>query len=198
MVLLARKLPPRPRGEILGWLITLYGAFRISVEFFREPDVQIGFLVRFTAAGGGVTMGQLLSVPMVLLGVWLIWRSRKLGLPQQGPGSPGACARALRSPARHGALEASNRLARPQLARRLRRCAEESGQVADDVLEIRIVVGPGNWLLDHMKQAARHGCSAFSKRLAPPAASSLNNEGPTAAILEHYLLLFIGVFRGGV
>ena len=44
MILLARKLPPRPRGELLGWLVTLYGVFRIAVEFFREPDVQIGFL----------------------------------------------------------------------------------------------------------------------------------------------------------
>lgn len=81
MVLLARKLPPRPRGELLGWLLTLYGAFRIFVEFFRQPDVQIGFLP------GGATMGQILSVPMVILGVWLIWWARKKALPQSGPGS---------------------------------------------------------------------------------------------------------------
>jgi phosphatidylglycerol:prolipoprotein diacylglycerol transferase len=87
MIVLALKLPPRPRGELLGWLITLYGVFRITVEFFREPDVQIGFLVRLTGSVGGVTMGQLLSVPMVILGVWLIWRARKLDKPQLGPGS---------------------------------------------------------------------------------------------------------------
>ena len=79
MILLARRLPPRPRGELLGWLLTVYGVFRIAVEFFREPDVQVGFLP------GGATVGQLLSVPMVVLGVWLIWRSRKLDQPEVGP-----------------------------------------------------------------------------------------------------------------
>jgi phosphatidylglycerol:prolipoprotein diacylglycerol transferase len=81
MIVLALRLPPRPRGEMLGWLLTLYGVFRIGVEFFREPDVQIGFLF------GGVTMGQLLSVPMVALGIWLIWRSRRAGEPELGPRS---------------------------------------------------------------------------------------------------------------
>jgi phosphatidylglycerol:prolipoprotein diacylglycerol transferase len=87
MIVLALRLPPRPRGELLGWLVTLYGVFRIGVEFFREPDVQMGFLVRVTGSLGGVTMGQLLSVPMVVLGVWLIWRSRRLAKPQLGPRS---------------------------------------------------------------------------------------------------------------
>ena len=79
MIVLARRLPPRPRGELLGWLLALYGFFRIVAEFFREPDAHIGFLL------GGVTTGQLLSVPMVAAGAWLIWRARRLGLPQQGP-----------------------------------------------------------------------------------------------------------------
>lgn len=79
MVLLARKLPPRPRGELLGWLLVLYSVFRIAVEFFREPDVQIGFIA------GGATMGQLLSIPMLAGGVWLLLRARRLGLPQAGP-----------------------------------------------------------------------------------------------------------------
>jgi phosphatidylglycerol:prolipoprotein diacylglycerol transferase len=39
------------------------------VEFFREPDVQIGYL-----AGGWLTMGMVLSFPMVLFGIWAIWR----------------------------------------------------------------------------------------------------------------------------
>jgi phosphatidylglycerol:prolipoprotein diacylglycerol transferase len=68
MLLLSRRT--RPPGELLGWLLTLYAAFRIFAEYFREPDVQIGFLF------GGVTMGQLLSVPMVVAGVWLILRAR--------------------------------------------------------------------------------------------------------------------------
>lgn len=66
------------RGVVLGWLLTLYGAFRIVVEFFREPDIQIGFLP------GGLTMGQLLSVPVLLGGIaLLVWAYRRK-LPQQG------------------------------------------------------------------------------------------------------------------
>lgn len=61
----------RGDGELVGWMILLYGAFRIFVEYFREPDAQIGFLF------GGVTMGQLLSVPMLIGGLWLIIRARK-------------------------------------------------------------------------------------------------------------------------
>ncbi len=68
MVWLARKT--RPSGEMLGWFLALYSIFRVVAEFFREPDEQLGFLF------GPVTMGQLLSVPMLLLGAWLIWRAR--------------------------------------------------------------------------------------------------------------------------
>lgn len=82
MLLLARRVPPRPRGELVGWVLTLYGTFRIVAEAFREPDVQLGFL-----AGGWLTMGMLLSVPMVIAGVILIVRARRLGLVQQGRGS---------------------------------------------------------------------------------------------------------------
>lgn len=90
MLWLSSKLPPRPRGELVGWLLGLYGAFRISVEFFREPDVQLGFV-----AGGWLTMGMLLSVPMVVAGVALVLNARRKGEAQQGPG--GATARATRS-----------------------------------------------------------------------------------------------------
>lgn len=80
MVLLARRVPPRPRGELVGWMLALYGAFRIIAEFFREPDAQLGFL-----ASGWLTMGMLLSVPMVIAGVWLVVWARRRGLPQLGP-----------------------------------------------------------------------------------------------------------------
>lgn len=66
------------RGVLLGTLLTMYGSFRILVEFFREPDVQIGFL------WGGATMGQLLSVPLLVAGVALVVWSNRRGLPQQG------------------------------------------------------------------------------------------------------------------
>jgi phosphatidylglycerol:prolipoprotein diacylglycerol transferase len=69
MLLLTRR--DRPAGEITGWLLTLYAVFRIFVEFFREPDIQIGFLA------GGITMGQLLTVPVLLAGLWLLWRARR-------------------------------------------------------------------------------------------------------------------------
>ncbi|MDR1413025.1 MAG: prolipoprotein diacylglyceryl transferase [Actinomycetes bacterium] len=73
MIALARKLPPRPRGELFGWLSLLYGAFRIFSEFFRQPDVQLGFI-----GGNWLTMGMLLSLPMVVGGVSLIcWARRK-------------------------------------------------------------------------------------------------------------------------
>ena len=59
------------RGLTRPWLISglfgvWYGASRIFVEMFREPDAQIGFLV------GGVTMGMVLSLPLVLGGAGLI------------------------------------------------------------------------------------------------------------------------------
>jgi phosphatidylglycerol:prolipoprotein diacylglycerol transferase len=69
MLLLARR--DRPAGEITGWLLTLYAVFRIFVEFLREPDIQIGFLT------GGITMGQVLSVPVLLGGLWLLWRAHR-------------------------------------------------------------------------------------------------------------------------
>ena len=40
-----------------------YGVARVFVEFFREPDIQIGYLA------GGLTMGMLLSLPMIVVGI---------------------------------------------------------------------------------------------------------------------------------
>jgi len=58
-------------GLILGSFMTFYGLARIVGEFFREPDPQLGFL------WGGLTMGMLLSVPMIIAGLIIIvvaWR----------------------------------------------------------------------------------------------------------------------------
>ena len=58
-------------GLILGSFIAIYGLARIVGEFFREPDPQLGFL------WGGLTMGMLLSVPMIIAGAIIIvvaWR----------------------------------------------------------------------------------------------------------------------------
>jgi phosphatidylglycerol---prolipoprotein diacylglyceryl transferase len=60
-------------GLILGSFIAVYALARIASEFFREPDQQLGFL------WGGLTMGMLLSVPMILAGAVLIvmaWRRK--------------------------------------------------------------------------------------------------------------------------
>lgn len=58
-------------GLVAGAMITGYAAARIFVEFFREPDAHIGYL-----AGGWLTMGMVLSVPMLLVGLWAMARSR--------------------------------------------------------------------------------------------------------------------------
>ena len=57
-------------GRVSGIFALGYGLVRIFVEFFREPDRQIGLMA------GMISRGMLLSVPLVLVGVWLLWRSR--------------------------------------------------------------------------------------------------------------------------
>jgi phosphatidylglycerol:prolipoprotein diacylglycerol transferase len=65
-----RRALARP-GLVTGAFLAGYGVARGFVELFREPDAHIGFLA------GGVTMGQLLSLPMVVIGLWLVLRARK-------------------------------------------------------------------------------------------------------------------------
>lgn len=62
-----RKMSP-PMGAMSGLFLIGYGVARILAEFFREPDQQIGYL-----AWGWLTEGQLLSLPMVLIGAFFIW-----------------------------------------------------------------------------------------------------------------------------
>jgi phosphatidylglycerol:prolipoprotein diacylglycerol transferase len=70
LFLLSRREWVRARAGLLtGVFLTGYGLARITGEFFREPDKFLGFLF------AGATMGQLLSIPMVLAGIWLIRRS---------------------------------------------------------------------------------------------------------------------------
>lgn len=59
---------PRPTMAVSGLFLVGYGSFRCLVEFAREPDAQIGYL-----AFGWLTMGQLLSVPMILIGAVMLW-----------------------------------------------------------------------------------------------------------------------------
>lgn len=53
-------------GLLGGIFITGYGLSRFAIEYFREPDTQLGVL------SIGLTMGQLLSLPMILFGLWLL------------------------------------------------------------------------------------------------------------------------------
>ena len=59
-------------GATSGLFLLLYGIFRFAVEFVRLPDPQLGFI-----ALGWVTMGQLLTLPMILGGLALIAWSRR-------------------------------------------------------------------------------------------------------------------------
>lgn len=54
----------RPRMAASGLFLLLYGCFRFFVEFFRQPDYQLGFV-----AFHWMTMGMLLSIPMILAGI---------------------------------------------------------------------------------------------------------------------------------
>lgn len=62
----------RPIGTISGLFLIFYGLFRFAMEFVREPDAHLGFI-----AWGWLTMGQLLSLPMILGGVALYWWAAK-------------------------------------------------------------------------------------------------------------------------
>jgi phosphatidylglycerol:prolipoprotein diacylglycerol transferase len=71
MAVLARRESLRARfGTLTGVFLCGYAIARIIGEFFREPDSFLGFLAF------GATMGQVLSVPMLLAGIWLIVRAR--------------------------------------------------------------------------------------------------------------------------
>jgi len=59
---------PRPTMAVSGLFLIFYGLFRFIVEFVRVPDAQLGYL-----AFGWLTMGQVLSLPMILIGLWLVW-----------------------------------------------------------------------------------------------------------------------------
>ncbi len=72
------KLLKRP-GAMIGLFLTGYAFSRILVENFREPDSHMPDFPL------GLTMGMMLSVPMLLLGLWLIWRTRNK--PKEAPAS---------------------------------------------------------------------------------------------------------------
>ncbi|WP_323639293.1 prolipoprotein diacylglyceryl transferase [Pectobacterium polonicum] len=63
---------PRPMGSVSGLFLIGYGSFRIITEFFRQPDAQLGLF------GDLFSMGQILSLPMVIAGVlMMVWAYRR-------------------------------------------------------------------------------------------------------------------------
>ena len=60
-----------PSGTLLAIFVGLYGAVRFFVEFFREPDAQLGFVI------GPFTMGQVLCALMILGGIGLMFYLKK-------------------------------------------------------------------------------------------------------------------------
>lgn len=62
---------PRATGRVAAVFLMGYAACRLIAECFREPDPQLGYL-----AFDWLTMGQLLSIPMLLFGFWLWWVKR--------------------------------------------------------------------------------------------------------------------------
>jgi len=75
---LSRRVPARPQGTFLGTFLVCYGVFRFLIEFVRVPDEQLGYLF-----GGFVTMGQLLSLPLVLLGIVFLVVAHRRQSPQR-------------------------------------------------------------------------------------------------------------------
>ncbi|MCC5014564.1 MULTISPECIES: prolipoprotein diacylglyceryl transferase [unclassified Legionella] len=63
---------PRPKGAISAMFLIGYAVCRLIAECFRQPDVQLGYI-----AFDWLTMGQLLSIPMLVAGLWLFrWAKR--------------------------------------------------------------------------------------------------------------------------
>ena len=80
----------RRPGALTGLFLAIYGAARFGVEFVRQPDAQfvgpdnpVGFAIALSPSIG-LTMGQILTLPMILAGLWLLARARAEG-PAQTP-----------------------------------------------------------------------------------------------------------------
>ena len=69
MLIIAKR--PKPTMSISGHFLIGYGFIRFSTEFFRTPDQHIGFILDF------LTRGQILSFPMIVIGLFLIYYSKK-------------------------------------------------------------------------------------------------------------------------
>lgn len=68
VILWAYSSKPRPTMAVSGLFLLCYGVFRFGVEFVRQPDLQLGYL-----AFDWLTMGQILSTPLIVGGAALLW-----------------------------------------------------------------------------------------------------------------------------
>lgn len=75
---MSRERPARPQGTFIGTFLVLYGVFRFLIEFVRVPDAQLGYLL------GPITMGQLLSAPLVVAGIVVLVVAHRAQRPQVG------------------------------------------------------------------------------------------------------------------
>ena len=75
MLILRRRGWLRQDGRLTGVLLAGYGLARSLIEFVREPDAQLGFIL------GNFSMGQILSFPMIIFGLYLIMRKPAASQP---------------------------------------------------------------------------------------------------------------------
>jgi phosphatidylglycerol:prolipoprotein diacylglycerol transferase len=80
LYLLARRKPPLPRGSYFGIFLIGYAIFRVAIETVRQPDSQLGYLF----GTDWVTMGMMLSLPMILVGVAFLIYAARTRHPQCG------------------------------------------------------------------------------------------------------------------
>ncbi len=74
-IMLRTSLPSR-YGATFGVFLTFYGVARFTIEFFREPDIQVGLFFNW------MSEGQILCVPMIIIGLGLLWNAyRKPAIP---------------------------------------------------------------------------------------------------------------------
>ena len=76
VILMWYSARPRPRAAVSGLFLVGYGVFRLIAEFFRQPDDHLGFL-----AMQWLTMGMLLSLPMIAAGIIIILLAYRTGRP---------------------------------------------------------------------------------------------------------------------
>ena len=78
LYLMSRRKPPLPQGTFMGTFILGYGIVRFLIEFVRVPDAQLGYIL-----GDVITMGQLLSLPLIVIGIGLIAYALHAKRPQR-------------------------------------------------------------------------------------------------------------------